>query len=125
MHDYFRTRGNVSFNDLSQLINTLSGQDFAGLDKFRLKESLGKMKEMHAHLVKTNKTNRNESNLSKFFSSPFPPVMPKPMPIRNILLPLAARENASLTLRKRESLLESKLQTSSENFFSLQGLFLY
>ena len=85
MHDYFRTRGNVSFNDLSQLVNTLSSQDFAGLDKFRLKESLGKMKEMHAHLVKTNKTNRNESNLSKFFSSPFPPAMPKPMPIRNIL----------------------------------------
>ena len=33
-YNYFRTRGNVSFSDLSQLINTLSNQDFAGLDKF-------------------------------------------------------------------------------------------
>ena len=101
IHDYFRTRGNVSFNDLFQLINTLASQDFVELNKFRLKESLGKMKEMDAHLVKTNKTNRNESNLSKFFSSPFPPVMPKPMPMGNILLPLAARENASVTLREK------------------------
>ena len=37
-----RTRGNASFNDLSKLINTLSNQDFAGLGKFRLRESLGK-----------------------------------------------------------------------------------
>ena len=34
IHDYFRTRGNPSFNDLSQLINTLSIQDFAGSDEF-------------------------------------------------------------------------------------------
>ena len=32
--DYFITGGNASFNDLSQLINTLSNQDFAGLDNF-------------------------------------------------------------------------------------------
>ena len=81
-------------------MNKLSNQDFAGLDKFRLKESLGKMKEMHAHLVKANKSNRNETNLSKLFSSTFPPAMPKPMPMGNILPPLAARENASLTLKK-------------------------
>ena len=31
IHDYFRTRGNARFNDLSQLINTLSSQDFSGL----------------------------------------------------------------------------------------------
>ena len=48
IHDYFRNRANASFNDFSQLINTKSSQDFAGLDKFRLRESLGKMKEMHA-----------------------------------------------------------------------------
>ena len=40
MHDYFRTRGNGSFNDLSQLINTLSNQDFAGLDNFNKLENL-------------------------------------------------------------------------------------
>ena len=66
-----RTRGNASFNDLSKLINTLSNQDFAGLGKFRLRESLGKMKRMHVQLVKVNKNNRNESNLSEFFSSIF------------------------------------------------------
>ena len=48
IHDYFRNRAITSFNDLSQLINTKSSQDFAGLDKFRSRESLGKMKEMHA-----------------------------------------------------------------------------
>ena len=31
INDYFRTGGNVSVNDLSQLINTLSNQDFAFL----------------------------------------------------------------------------------------------
>ena len=36
-------------------------------------------------------------------------------------LPLAARENTSLALKKRESLLESKLQASSEKISSLQG----
>ena len=40
IYDYFRNRGNASFNDLSQLINTLSNQDFDGLDKFKLRESL-------------------------------------------------------------------------------------
>ena len=74
IHDYFRTRGNASFNDLSQLINTLSNQDFAGFDKFRLRESLGKMKEMRVKLNKINKSNRNESSMSDFFSSPFSPI---------------------------------------------------
>ena len=40
MDDYFRTRGNSRFNDLSQLINTLSNQDFAGLDNFNKLENL-------------------------------------------------------------------------------------
>ena len=40
IHDYFRTGGNGSFNDLSQLINTLSNQDFAGLDNFNKLEKL-------------------------------------------------------------------------------------
>ena len=34
IHDYFRTRGNACFNNLSQQTNTLSNQDFAGLDNF-------------------------------------------------------------------------------------------
>ena len=38
---------------IQETINTLSNQDFAGLDKFRLRTSLGRIKEMH---VKTNKT---------------------------------------------------------------------
>ena len=46
IHDYFRTRGNASFNDFSQIINRLSNQNFAGFDNFRLKENMGKIKEM-------------------------------------------------------------------------------
>ena len=106
---------------MSQLINAISNQDVAGLDKFRLRESFGKMKEMRAQFVKTNKNNRNESSLSEFLSSPFPPAMPKPMPMRNISLPLATRENALFTLKKKEFLLESKLEASSEKISSLQG----
>ena len=36
----------VSFNEWSEIINAISNQDFAGLDKFRVKESLEKIKEM-------------------------------------------------------------------------------
>ena len=52
IHDYFRTGGNASLNNLSQIINTLSNQDFAGLDKFRLGESQGKIS---VQLLKINK----------------------------------------------------------------------
>ena len=38
IHDHFRTRGNASYNDLSQLINTLSNKDFACLTKFKLRK---------------------------------------------------------------------------------------
>ena len=115
IHDYFRTRGNASFNNLSQIINTLSNQDFAGLDKFRFREILGKMKERCAQLLKKNKNIRNESSMSDFLSSPFSPAMA----MRNTSL--AAGENTSLTLDKRESLLESKLlKSSSEKISALQ-----
>ena len=42
IHDYFKTRGNACFNDfnLSQLINTLSNQDFAGFNNFNKLENL-------------------------------------------------------------------------------------
>ena len=32
IHDHFRTMGKFGFNDLPQLINALSNQDFAGLN---------------------------------------------------------------------------------------------
>ena len=123
IHDYFRTMGKSSFNDLSQLINTLSNQDFAGLDKFRLRKSLGKLKEMRVRLLKVNKNHRNVSSLSEFLSSPFSPTKPAEpaMAMGNTSLPLTARKNTSLALKKREPLLESKLQASSEKISSLQG----
>ena len=49
---YNRSWGNISFADLSEIINTLSNPDFAGLDKFRLQTNLGIIKEM---CVKMNK----------------------------------------------------------------------
>ena len=51
-HDYFRKS---SFNDLLELINTLSDQDISGLDKFRLWKSLAKLKEMHVQVLKVKK----------------------------------------------------------------------
>ena len=38
IHDHFRTRRNASYNDLSQLINTLFNKDRACLDKFKLRK---------------------------------------------------------------------------------------
>ena len=57
LNDYYnkRSRGNVSFTELCEIINTLSNQDFAGLNKFRLRKSLGKIKEMHVKMNKTKK----------------------------------------------------------------------
>ena len=49
--------------------------------------------------LKVNKNNGNESSLSEFLSSPFSPAMPKPVLKENTSL--AAKENASLTLKKR------------------------
>ena len=93
--------------------NTLSNQDLLELEKFKLRESLGKLKEMWAQFAQVNKNNRNERRLSEFLSSPFSP--------GNTSMPLAARENASLTLNKREFMLENKLQAKSEKISSLQG----
>ena len=50
-----KSRGNTSFTGLSEIINTLSNQDFAGLDKFRLRSSLERIKEMHVKMNKTKK----------------------------------------------------------------------
>ena len=40
INDYNRIRGNASFTELSEIINTPSDQDFAGLDKFNKLENL-------------------------------------------------------------------------------------
>ena len=48
--------------------------------------------------------------------------MPKSMPVGNISVPLSARENASVALKKRESLLRSKVQALPETNKQLQFL---
>ena len=124
IHDYFRARGNASFNDLYQLINTLSNRDFDGLDEFRLRKSLGKLKEMRVHRVKINKNNGDKSSLSEFLSSPFSPGMPaKPMPMRNTSLALTARENASLKLKNL--CWKVNFRHHLKKFLLYRGLFLY
>ena len=112
------------FSDSSQNHSTCNHSIyFSGLNKFRLRKSLAKLKEMHVQLLKVKKNHRNVSSLSEFISSPFSPTKPAEpaMAMRNTSLPLAARENTSLALKKRDSLLESKLQTSPEKISSLQG----
>ena len=79
---------------MSEIINTLSNQDFAVFDQFRLKASTEKIKEMPLKMHETKKLNRNESSISDFFSSPFSPVM------ANLTAGSSAGENASLTLDK-------------------------
>ena len=44
INDYYSNRSR-SFTELCKIVNTLSNQDFAGLDKFRLRTSLEKIKE--------------------------------------------------------------------------------
>ena len=61
--------------EFSEIINTLLNQDFAGMDKFRLRISLGKIKEMRVKRNKTKKSMRNDICMSDFLSSPFSPVM--------------------------------------------------
>ena len=48
------SRGNVTFTELSE--KTLSSQDFAGMDKFRLRERLRNIKEMRVKINKTKKS---------------------------------------------------------------------
>ena len=56
---------------LPEIINTLSNQDFVGLDKIELWASLRTIKEMRVKMNKINKSNRNKNSMS----SPFSPVM--------------------------------------------------
>ena len=93
---------------MPQLINTPSNQEFPGCDKLIIKGKSGKNEgNASPAYEKINKNNRNEKNLSEFLNSPFSPALP--MSMGNPSLPLAARENISLTLKKRESLLEINL----------------
>ena len=43
INDYYRTRGNISFTELSGILNTLPNQDFAGMDKSNKLENLSCM----------------------------------------------------------------------------------
>ena len=97
---------------MSEIINTLSNQDFAGLDKIRLRTSLGKIKEMYVKTNKINKSNRKENSMSDFLSSPFYPVM------ANLAAGISAGESASLTLT-RESLESKLLRPSSKKISCL------
>ena len=97
------------------MTNTLSNQDFAGLAKFRLRTSLGEIKEIRVKINKTKKINRNQSSMSDFFSSPFSFVM------ANLTVSSSAVESASLTLDKTESLESKFLRPSSEKISSFQG----
>ena len=104
INDYYnRIRRNLSFIELSEIKNTLSNQDFAGLDKFRL--GLEKIKEMRVKMNEIIKSNRNESSMSDFLSSPFSPAM------ANLAAGSSAGESASLKLDRRECL-DSKLPQS-------------
>ena len=109
-----RSRGNVSFTELSEIIITLSRFCWVGLDKIRLRGCLGKIKEMRVKMNIINKSNRNENCMSDFFSSPFSPVMAK------LATASSAGVSASLTLNKRESLESKLLRASSEKNSCLQ-----
>ena len=95
INDYYnnKSRGNLSFTELFEIMNTLSNQDFAGLDKFRLKASLRKIKEMRV-INRTKKRSRNESSTSDLYNSPFSPAM------ANLAAGSSAWETTSLACEK-------------------------
>ena len=110
---YNRNRGNVSLTYwVVWKINTLSNQDFVGMDKFRLRASLGKVKDMRVKMNKMNKVNRNESNIWWETFLTFSPGMV------NLPASSSAGESASLTLDKRESL-ESKLPRAYSDIWNM------
>ena len=58
INDYYnsnKSTGNVTFTELPEIINTLSSQDFAGIDKFRLRKRLRNIKEMRVKINKAKK----------------------------------------------------------------------
>ena len=111
-----KSRGNVTFTELSEIINTLSSQDFAGMDKFRVRERLRNIKEMRLKISKTKKCKRNDSYMSDFLTSPFSLVMGDLSAGSS-----SAGESASLTLDKKRDSLESKFRRAlSEKMSCLQ-----
>ena len=111
-----KSRGNVTFTELSEIINTLSSQDFAGMDKFRLRERLRNIKEIRVKINKTKKCKRNDSYMSDFLTSPFSLVMGDLSAGSS-----SAGESASLTLDKKRDSLESKFRRAlSEKMSCLQ-----
>ena len=93
-----KSRGNVSFTELSEIKNTLSNQDFAGMDKFILREKLGKIKEMHVKINKTKKVRQMISCMSDFLCSSFSLAM------ADLAAGSSAGESTSLTLDKKKRL---------------------
>ena len=98
---------------MCEIINTLSNEDFAVLDKFRLRLSLGKIEEMGVKMNKT-KNNRNESCISNFLNSPFSPIM------ANLAAGSSSGKSSSLTLDKRDSLESKLLRVLTEKISCLQ-----
>ena len=119
INDYYnsnKSRGNVTFTELSEIINTLSSQDFAGMDKFRLRKRLRNIKEMRMKINKAKKNKRNDSCMSDFLTSPFSLVMGDLSAGSS-----SAGESALLTLDKKRDSLESKFRrASSEKISCLQ-----
>ena len=89
-------------------------------------------KGLLGQLLKVNKNNRNVSSLSEFLSSPFSPTKPAvamvltiPMAMGNTSLPLAARENTSLALKKQSFCWKISFRHCLKNFFLYRELFLF
>ena len=99
---------------MPKIINTLTNQDFAGFDKFRLRTRLGKIKKMYVKMNKINKSNINESGICDFFSPPFSLVM------ANLAAGSSAGESVLLTLDKRNSLKSKLLRASSGKISYMQ-----
>ena len=99
---------------MPKIINTLTNQDFAGFDKFRLRTRLGKIKKMYVKMNKINKSNINESGICDFFSPPFSLVM------ANLAAGSSAGESVLLTLDKRNYLKSKLLRASSGKISYMQ-----
>ena len=86
------------------------------MDKFRLREKTGKIKEMcDVKMNKTKKSKRNDSCMSDFLSSPLSLVM------ADLAADSSAGESASLTMDKKRDSLDSKLHRAlSEKISCLQ-----
>ena len=90
------------------------------MDKFRLRASLGKIKEMRVKMNKTKKSKRNDSCISDFLSSPFSPVM------ADLPAGSSAEESASLTLNKKKILWKiSFIEYRLKKFLVCRRLYLY